>query len=122
MTSLPTYTSYACHRLIDECGFLHSASVVRIDKLTHCVVGFTPFDYTESPFIQWVGGTIVLADTHQSPFLSGFTLSQYIQQVSVSPLPPDSKLIAWYTPLTDIHTPLPTPITKLISEAFIHTM
>lgn len=118
MNSTPSLAHYACHRLIDEYGNLHSSSVVTLDKNTHFVVKYTPFDHTESPFIRWTGGIIILGqhpDTH--PLYPGDTLSHYIQERATTPSPHTTTLVAWHTPLTDITSPLPTPLVR-IEKAF----
>lgn len=119
MTSQPRlYAHYACHRLIDECRNLHGPSVVTIDKQNHTVVKCKPFDHTESPFTNWIGGTVVLGDSHIPPLLSGHKLSDYIGRKSATPTSPTPLLVAWYTPLTDIHSPLPAPLMR-IEEVYI---
>ena len=110
MTFPTTHTHYACHRLIDQHGTLYPASVIRVDTLTHSVLKVTLFDYTEQPFTQWVGGTILLADHRQPPLQPGHTLAEYIPQ----DLSPTSTLAAWHTPLTDLYSPLPAPLVRMM--------
>ena len=54
------YSSYACHRLIDEHGTLHGPSIVNIDKESKCVLSQLPFHNEELPFVQWLGGIIII--------------------------------------------------------------
>lgn len=60
--SSSNHSSYACHRLIDEQGIIHGPSIVRIDKENGHVLSHSPFNNEEVPFVQWLGGTIVIKD------------------------------------------------------------
>ena len=54
------HNNYACHRLIDEEGDIHGPSIVTIDKESGCVLSHSPFNNEELPFVQWLGGVIVI--------------------------------------------------------------
>lgn len=54
------HSCYACHRLIDEHGTVHGPSIVSIDKESGHVLSHSPFNNEELPFVQWLGGTIII--------------------------------------------------------------
>ena len=58
--SSSNHSCYACHRLIDEQGTVHGPSIVSIDKGSGCVLSHSPFNNEELPFVQWLGGVIVI--------------------------------------------------------------
>lgn len=109
--SHPKCTNYACHRLIDERGGVHASSVIKLDNEGH-IVGIIPFNQEEQPFTQWLGGTILLTQEKLPPLTQGECLEKYLRKAGNHP-DTASPLYAWYTPLLDIATPLPSPLTLL---------
>lgn len=115
MSSSP-HTCYACHRLIDVHGEVHTSSIVRIDKNKGCVSDYKPFNNEELPFVQWLGGTILLSTEKEPVNMANIkTLAEYLNQTTNSDnIPQNSPLYAWHTPLLDIHTPLPASLQLLL--------
>ena len=58
--SSSAHSSYACHRLIDEQGTVHGPSIVCIGKDSGSVLSCSSFNNEEVPFVQWIGGIIVI--------------------------------------------------------------
>lgn len=111
MPSSP-HTCYACHRLIDAHGEIHTSSIVNIDKNKGCVSDYKPFNNEELPFVQWLGGTILLSTEKEPANMANFkTLAEYLSQAIHSDnIIPNSPLYAWHTPLLDIHAALTVPL------------
>lgn len=57
----PPPIRYAVHRVVDGQGTLHGATIVSLHPRTHHVVSLSPFDGTEQPSTQWIGGSIILS-------------------------------------------------------------
>lgn len=111
---MPSHCSnYACHRLIDEHGKVHPSSIVQVGKAEGRVHGHAPFNHEEQPFTQWLGGTILLTHEKRPPLTQGTCLEDYLRETVSRPLASSPPLYAWHTPLSDMSTPLSSPLTPL---------
>lgn len=122
MKSKESLRSIACHRLIDEKGVLHGASIVTIDTHTHQPVSIQAFQNKEYPFTEWLGGTVILFPEKELILAQHTTLKQYIAQItslsatihsSIAQKGESHRIYVWHTPITGLETPLPHPPVRL---------
>lgn len=97
---------YAAHQLVCADGLLHTTmAVVTLQTADHYLLHWQPFDGSERPHTQWLGGTIILSPYPKLPSVhtaqSHLTLPDWIALLTHPDDSADpSRLYAWHVPTT----------------------
>lgn len=95
---------YACNQLFDIKGDNKGSCVVEVSSTEHFLLKYFPLNGIETPFTQWLGGSMILSRLSVIPNnLKCNTLDYWIKLLQENISTSSEKVYIWHTEVTNLN-------------------